>query len=83
MSIVGYHHSCMIHEYNENFLPDSKEKEIISQYQDFLKKIREKRVKPADFVDVQEEAYPRGESENTSSSSLEILRHRSVPVVES
>ena len=78
MAIVGYHHSRMIHEYNEKFLPDSKEKENLLQYQDFLKKIREKRVQPVDFVDVRDETYPSS-TESTSSMETETgeLRKRS------
>jgi hypothetical protein len=60
MAMIGYHHSRMINEYNIKFLPESEEKKKLIQYQDFLKKIRERRVQPSDFVDIQDEVYTCG-----------------------
>jgi len=79
-NILGYHHSRLIHEYNKSFLPNTCDKTQLNQYQEFLKNVREKKVTPADFVNVSDETYPSPEVPSTSTttqSEPDGLRQRS------
>lgn len=56
-AIMGYYQSRIINEFNEKFLPENEKIDKTEQYKDVLKKIRENKMSPRDFVDIQEETY--------------------------
>lgn len=68
-SLMGHYHSRLVNEYNTKFLPDSQETIKLTQYQEFLKKVREKKIIPSDFVNVSAETYPRTQTNSPTPGS--------------
>jgi hypothetical protein len=77
---VEYHHIQLLREYNEKFLPEFEGKSKLLHYQDFLRKIREKKVLHTDFINIQDEIYRSSGLTNTSGLSkkpkINELRNR-------